>query len=62
MPSVVARAGDERREGKGNNVAGEYCSLDEDGNKADDRTLMEKETDFLEVWRSLLGAWPTAAE
>lgn len=45
---VVARAGADR-EGTGNNVSGEYCSLGEDGKKVEGRSLMEKETDFLDV-------------
>lgn len=48
-PRVVARAGEETKDGRGSNVSGEYCSLSAEGKKADDRTLMEKETDFLEV-------------
>ena len=48
-PRVVARAGEDVKDGRGNNVSGEYCSISVDGKKADDRSLMEKETDFLEV-------------
>jgi hypothetical protein len=46
--SVRARARVEE-EGRGTNV-GDFCSIDASGKKTPEKSLMEKESDFLEVW------------
>lgn len=49
---MLARAVDKTSDGKGNNVSGEYCNLNEAGKAAEDKTLMEKETEFLEAMQA----------